>query len=248
LEEIELNSEEAKELLKFGEQIFRNRYCFPKEMEYQVHLFNSREALYLQRICMTKNETSKHHLKLSQQKYMSADGCYIIPPLKYCCFDILLLNSQENQDGLMLLYSFLHELTHICNISEVKRLINNFDYLIMFRNPFFNNWDEFKARYISSILFFKDYCETQNRWDVNDTLNNIQNSLMRSISDEEIKDGINISRYNLMQYLGFVAAKEDGWSEDFEMPEYILQNNVVNRIYNELKECLDPGVFIKKCF
>ncbi|MCB2309001.1 hypothetical protein LGL08_20065 [Clostridium estertheticum] len=232
-----MNDGEAKELLKFGEQIFKNRYCFPKEMSYQVHVFNSREELYLQRISMTKNETFKQHLELSPQKYMSSDGCYIIPPLKDYCFDILLVHSQEDQNGLLLLYNFLHELTHICNISEVKRLTNNFDYLAMFCNPFFTNWDEFKARYISSILFFKDYCETQNRRDVKNALNDIQNSLMRSISDEEIIDGINILRYNLMQYLGFVAAKEDGWSDGFEMPQYILQNNVVNRIYNELKEC-----------
>lgn len=243
-----MNTEEVKELLKFGEQIFRNRYCIPEEMSYQVHLFNSREELYHQRICMTKNETSKHHLELNQQKYLYADGCYIIPPLKNDSFDILLHHRNEEQNGVLLLHDFLHELTHICNIFEVKRIVNNFDYFTIFCNTYFTNWDEFKARYISSILIFKDYCKTQNRWSIQDTLNVIQNSLKQSIPDEEIKDGIDMLRYNLMQYLGFVAAREDEFSENFEMPEYILQNNVVNRIYNELKKYLDTGTFIKKYF
>lgn len=115
-----------------------------------VHLFDNKDELHEARIEMTKDALLKEYLL--SDKCMHSQGTYIIPPKSDTEYDILLVESE------LLIYDLWHEMVHVWNYYNAVKI--GYNYLNMVSEPMLYNWDEFQARRISTIMFFK-YLENE---------------------------------------------------------------------------------------
>lgn len=196
------------------------------EPQVNIHLYDNKIEMHNARIEMTEDELLRQHLKSGN--YISSSGTYIVPPKSDDEYDILLVKSEN------LIYDLWHEMVHIWNYHNA--IENGYNYMELFSNPVYCNWDEFQARRNSTIMFFK-YLENESgeKYKSQDYFNNLAQILQKGISTSELVDK-NIVKYNLMQYLGFVSGVEEICKGFFRMPEFIENTPMLLEQYNALKE------------
>lgn len=189
-----------------------------------VHLYDNEIEMHKARIEMTKDELIRKYLE--SENNTTSSGTYIIPPQNDEEYDILLVKSG------ILIYQLWHEMVHIFNYHNA--IESGYYYLNLITNPTHFNWDEFQARKISTIMYFK-YLEdvsgerfnSQERFDV------LAKMLQKEIKDSELVDE-NIVKYNLMQYLGFVSGVEEICKGFFKLPEFIESTPMILKQYKDL--------------
>lgn len=194
----------------------------------KVHLYDNKMEMHKARIVMTKDNLIREYLESGN--CISSSGTYIIPPKNDEEYDILLVKSD------LVIYDLWHEMVHIWNYH--KAIKKGFHYMDVVTNTALYNWDEFQARKISTIMFFK-YLESKSgeNFKSQDDFNKLAQILQKEIKDLELTDK-NIVKYNLMQYLGFVSAVEEICDGFFQMLEFIENTPGILEQYNALQQSL----------
>ena len=193
-----------------------------------VHLYDNKMEMHKALIAMTGDNLIREYLESCN--CISASGTYIIPPKSDEEYDSLLVKSD------IVIYDLWHEMVHIWNYH--KAIEKGFHYMDVVTNVALYNWDEFQARRISTIMFFK-YLESESgeKFKSQDYFNKLAQILQKEIKNSELVDE-NIIKYNLMQYLGFVSAVEEICDGFFQMPKFIENAPRILEQYNALKNSL----------
>ena len=127
-------------------------------------------------------------------------------------------------------YVYIHELVHVCN--QVKYYENITEYGDIYElnnNPILHLWDEFMARYYSSVVFLRYYIEKG--VDKKEYYTDLLTSFQNTVQDDEYES------YDGTQYLGFVAAMADcNLIIDADMGIYLNINN--SKIVYEKLRCI----------
>ncbi|SDH04211.1 hypothetical protein [Marvinbryantia formatexigens] len=210
---------------------FKQYIKFPEDIELVVHIFESSSRMCEERIKMTSDERMKKVLQ--SDKYSSADGCIIIPPLSENRFDILVVNSD------LVTYNLWHEMVHVRNVVEYRnRTGQNYDRL--YSHILFVNWDEFEARKMSTRYLYEKMFESSGMAyddfieERQGVFENLARTLEEYITVDEITKEDN-SKYNLMQYLGFVAAIEELCKDKFVLPRFLESHKTAMEFYEQFK-------------
>lgn len=219
-------NEELNRKINVAKKIFYENFELNDEFHFEVYLCKDKDELYEKRLLMTRDPFMNKVLKTNPEKY-AANGCWIYPVINDS-FNILLTSNEELID--IVVYNFLHEFVHIYNYLEVGEK----DYYDGLFNVDFNNCDEFLARYESTKMFYFNYLEWEKNEKYYKELLNLAAELQKDIKQDECVDLEKVSRYNLMQYLGFVYAIEQSYRDYFEMPQFIIQNEKVFDLYSKL--------------
>ncbi len=202
-----------------------------KRVDFQIHIMESKSELYEKRILMTEDEYFSKNIKDNRDKYENNAGCLIIPPKIKSVYDVLLTQGND------IYYKLWHEMTHAYNLIEIMQ--KDIDYIQIYSNKYFNNFDEFGARYISTVILFKHImCKYNlNVFPLKNAIPYLE-MLLEEVTDKELQNE-EILRYNLMQYLGFFAAMEDFCNEKVKISEKISSNEYILTMYNCLKNYFD---------
>lgn len=192
---------ELNEMFSECHAIFADRFSMPEEIEIDILLCKDREELFTKRIKRTDNLAAREHLLKNKDKYIKADGCFITPPVKPNHYTVLITHRSSNE--FCDTYDYIHELSHVCNhyfyMHETKQ-----------DNPFatvedtaFYLWDEFRARYMSTIVILQwlneKICEVKLKGFCDTAIRVLRQTLGTQ----------SVTTYDGSQYLGFVAAMRD---------------------------------------
>lgn len=169
----------------------------PDTIETEIILCSSKEELFRKRCELTDNPSALSNLLHNKDKYSNVVGCYIIPPKEKYQFTILLLRSTSDfYDA----YNFAHELVHISNYFEylnASSCTNPFEPL---EKQKFTLWDEYNARYVSTIAMIEIFEPEANKKDLCHCIKVIGDVLRKCVTED------NIESYDGSQLLGFVEA------------------------------------------
>ena len=169
----------------------------PDTIETEIILCSSKEELFRKRCELTDNPSALSNPLHNKDKYSNVAGCYIIPPKEKYQFTILLLRSTSDfYDA----YNFAHELVHISNYFEylnASSCTNPFEPL---EKQKFTLWDEYNARYVSTIAMIEIFEPEVNKKDLCHCIKVIGDVLRKCVTED------NIESYDGSQLLGFVEA------------------------------------------
>lgn len=207
-------------------ELFWKLSNFTPRLNVIVHLYANRCDLKKARLDMTGDTLLKEII--ASGRYDGTSGCYIMPPTSILNYDILLVDSD------IFVYDLWHEMVHVCNYYNATQ--KGIDYMTMCTNAMYYNWDEFQARKISTIMFYK-YVEfvSGEKYESQDMFNDLGKILRNEVPNSELMEDSTF-RYNLVQYLGFVSATEEICKDFFELPTFIKRTPNVLAFYNELNE------------
>lgn len=146
------NKMEFTGLFEVLQKILNAYVKVPDEVDLLVKFYESQEELYNARLQLTNDEIYKQVLIQKKDKYQNVDGCFIISPegKRYT----ILLNKASGRN-LIIGYDYIHELVHVCNNYEYICISGNSNNYEIYQNESFTFWDEFYARYISSIVLIE---------------------------------------------------------------------------------------------
>ena len=144
---------ELNELFSECHAIFADRFSMPEEIGVEILLCENREELFAKRIKKTDNPAAREHLLKKKDKYIEADGCFIIPPVEPGHYTILITRMVGNE--LCDTYNYIHELSHVCNHYFYMREIEQENPFATVEDTDFYLWDEFRARYTSTIVIMQ---------------------------------------------------------------------------------------------
>ena len=213
------------------DKVFNTLKHIPEFIEIHIILCDSKEELYRKRCELTTHPLAKQKLLIDREDYITAAGCYIIPP-KENVFTILLL-----QTGNIFCdsYNYVHELTHICNYVDFLSTTNYSNIFGPFENHDLFLWDEYNARYISTCVMCEMLSPISNFDDLSHCIK-IVCDVLRKCVDEE-----NIVSYDGSQLLGAIqAAYEKGIISSYS--DYLSSVEIAEL---ERKSVLDITNFIK---
>ena len=204
----------------------------PDTIETEIILCSSKEELFRKRCELTGNPSALLNLLYNKDKYSNAAGCYIIPPKDKYQFTILLLRSTSDfYDA----YNFAHELVHISNYFEyfnASSCTNPFEPL---EKQKFTLWDEYNARYVSTIAIIEIFEPEANKKDLCHCIKVIGDVLRKCVTED------NIESYDGSQLLGFVeAALEKGIIPNYSA--YLSANEI--SVLERRKNVVDINRFI----
>lgn len=213
----------TKENIEVYIKFFNEKCVGDQSIKYKVHNYKTKEELYENRIQMTTNNIAKKYLCDNKQEYIEAGGCFIIPPVNECEYDILLLDEKY------WMYSLWHEMVHISNLLFIKSKMT-VDYLDLYRAIEYSNYDEFLARAISTILLCIYFGQNNIVEYPPEIFDSTLESMLKKVPEIELAVGT-VRRYNLMQYLGVVAAGCVICKDKWKMPEFVEKNKEVKKIF-----------------
>ena len=189
----------------------------PDTIETEIILCSSKEELFRKRCELTGNPSALLNLLYNKDKYQ---------------FTILLLRSTSDfYDA----YNFAHELVHISNYFEyfnASSCTNPFEPL---EKQKFTLWDEYNARYISTIAMIEILEPEVNKKDLCYCIKVIGDVLRKCVTED------NIESYDGSQLLGFVeAALEKGIIPNYSA--YLSANEI--SVLERRKNVVDINRFI----
>jgi len=217
--------------------IFADRFSMPEEIKINILLCKDREELFEKRIEKTDNLAAREHLLKKKDKYIKANGCFIIPPVKPNHYTVLITQRSDNE--LCDTYDYIRELSHICNhyfyMHETKQ-----------DNPFatvedtaFYLWDEFRARYTSTIVILQWLNEKTCEERLKEFRNTVIKVLRQTLGIQSI------TTYDGSQYLGFIAAMRAlNMIMDKQLNSYI-QSEDEKSTYNLYTSLGDVSAFLQ---
>lgn len=207
-------------------ELFFELMNFKEKINVTTHVYSSKSEMHKARIEMTKDELLKAYLK--SDRCTQSDGCYIIPPVNDKEYDVLLVDSE------LIVYNLWHEMVHVYNYYNVMQ--KGCDYMMMCTNATYYNWDEYRARKLSTIMWFEFLAiQSGEKYESQDFFDGLAETLRKEVKESELLDA-DIFKYNLMQYLGFVSAVEEICKDFFVLPSFIAETPSVLKQYNDLKE------------
>lgn len=204
-------------------KIFLNIMKIEEKVNVTVHLYDNKEHMHEARINMTSDALLKEALKV--KGFAKPCGCYIIPPVSNNNYDILLVRSD------LIVYDLWHEMMHVYNYYQAMK--KGWSYMEMCTNTKYFNWDEFQARKISTIMWF-EFLERSNKITLGqDSFDRLAEILKNEIPDSEYKED---KKYNLVQYLGFIAAAEELCGDSYKLPLFVLETPEILKLYNDFNK------------
>ena len=169
----------------------------PDTIETEIILCTSKEDLFKKRCELTDNLSALSNLLCNKDKYCNVAGCYIIPPKEKHQFTILLSRSTSDFNDA---YNFAHELVHISNYFEYLNASNCNNPFEPFGKQKFTLWDEYNARYVSTIAMIEVFEPEVDKEDLCHYIKVIGDILRKCVTED------NIESYDGSQLLGFVEA------------------------------------------
>ena len=186
---------ELVDAFKTCETLFRRRCIVPTEIKVNTMLCYDENQLFKQRCKLTPDSRIRAHISEMKPRYRHVSGFFLIPP-EDGRFTVLLVYKPGREEYCA--YNYIHEFQHVCNYYDYMRISKATDPLAHLEDHSFYLWDEFFARYTSTLVmgdFFSDVPTA----DITEFFNTVCNSLY------EIT-GNNVDSYSGMQVLGAVSA------------------------------------------
>ncbi len=204
----------------------------PDTIETEIILCTSKEELFKKRCALTDNPSVLSNLLYNKDKYSNVAGCYIIPPKEKHQFKILLSRSTSDfYDA----YNFAHELVHISNYFEYLNASSCNNPFEPFEKQKFTLWDEYNARYVSTIAMIEVFEPEVDKEDLCHCIKVIGDILRKCVTED------NIESYDGSQLLGFVgAAFEKNIIQNYN--DYLSANEI--SVLERHKNVVDVNSFV----
>ena len=177
-------------------ELYKKNTDFNEYIKTRVILANDEEELYRKRLELTEDETVRSDLIRRKKGYSKAAGCFVMPQINGC-YDILLVYKEGKEE--LCAYNYIHEYQHVMNYDGYTGIVSISNPLAPYKNRKYYLWDEFTARYFSTLVLGEYIKNEVSESAASELLNRICGSLF--VYTNKLAE-----TYNGVQFLGAVAA------------------------------------------
>ena len=190
-------------------ELYKKNKDLNENIKTGVILARDEAELYQKRLELTEDKTVKSDLIKRKKGYARAAGCFVMPQINGR-YDILLVYKEGKEE--LCAYNYIHEYQHVMNYDEYFSIASISNPLAPYKNRKYYLWDEFTARYYSTLVLGEYIKNEVSESAASELLSSICGSLF-------VYTGKLAETYNGVQFLGAVAA-----CDKLGLSEGILEN------------------------